>query len=124
MVRFGQNVVDVTNATETQVDVMAGPVKIPGAVVVAISGNGQQYNDDVTLHFRDTSNTFIFHQPWIVEDVQPNMATISGGTPIHLTGMLFDQFKKDNGTTKQTDYKCRFVDDTGQVIGGEHDMEQ
>lgn len=103
---------------------MAGPTKIPGAVVIAISGNGQQYNDDVTLHFRDTSNTFIFHQPWIVEDVQPNMATISGGTPIHLTGMLFDQFKKDNGSTKDMGYKCRFVDDTGQVIGNEREMNQ
>jgi hypothetical protein len=103
---------------------MAGPTKIPGAVVVAISGNGQQYNDDVTLHFRDTSNTYIFHQPWIVEDVMPNMATISGGTPIHMTGMLFDQFKKDNGSSKDMDYKCRFVDDTHQVIGEEHNMTQ
>jgi hypothetical protein len=89
-VRFGQNVFEVSNASDTLVTVMAGPVKIPGASVVAISGNGQQYNDDVTLHFRDTSNTYIFHQPWIVEDVQPNMATISGGTPLHLTGMGFD----------------------------------
>lgn len=121
-VRFGQNIFEVTNASETSVDVMAGPVHIPGAVVVAISGNGQQYNDDVTLHFRDTSNTYIFHQPWIVEDVMPNMATISGGTPIHLTGMLFDQFKKDNGDTKEMDYKCRYVDNTNRVIGEERNM--
>lgn len=40
-VRFGQNTVDVKNASDTLIEVMAGPVKIPGAVVVAISGNGQ-----------------------------------------------------------------------------------
>jgi hypothetical protein len=60
-VRFGQYNFPVTNASDTLVEVMAGPVKIAGASVVAITGNGQQYNDDVTLHFRDTSNTFIFH---------------------------------------------------------------
>lgn len=123
-VRFGQNVFEATNSTETRVDVQAGPVHIPGAVVVAITGNGQQYNDDVTLHFRDTSNTYIFHQPWIVEDVMPNMATVSGGTPIHMTGMLFDQFKNHNGSTKDMDYKCRFIDDTHQVIGDERNMTQ
>lgn len=89
-VKFGQHVTEVKNASDSLVEVNAGPVKIPGASVVSISGNGQQYNDDVTLHFRDTSNTYIFHQPWIIEDVTPDMATISGGTPIHLTGMLFD----------------------------------
>ena len=52
------------------------------------------------------------------------MATISGGTPIHLTGMLFDQFKNHNGTTKEMQYMCRFVDDTGKVIGGEKNMTQ
>jgi|TARA_B110000977_G_C10654672_1_gene329361 hypothetical protein len=54
----------------------------------------------------------------------PNMATISGGTPIHLTGMLFDQFKNHNGSTKDMDYKCRFMDDTGKMIGQETNMTQ
>ena len=89
-VRFGQNLFIPTEANLTQINVDAGPVYIPGAVVVAISGNGQQYNDDITLHYRDPSNTYVFHQPWIVEDISPDMASISGGTPIHLTGMLFD----------------------------------
>jgi hypothetical protein len=40
-VRFGQNIFEVKNSSDTLVEVMAGPTKIPGAVVVAISGNGQ-----------------------------------------------------------------------------------
>jgi hypothetical protein len=121
-VRIGQYNFPVNSKSDSLVEIMAGPVHIPGASVVSISGNGQQYNDDVTLHFRDTSNTFVFHQPWIIEDTAPNMATIGGGTPIHLTGMLFDQFKNHNGSTKDMDYMCRFLDDTGQVIGNATNM--
>jgi len=40
-VRFGQYNFEVKNASETLVEVMAGPVKITGAAVVSISGNNQ-----------------------------------------------------------------------------------
>jgi hypothetical protein len=70
--------------------VQTQPVSVPGSVVVAITGNGQQYNDDVTLHFRDRSNTYEFFQPFLVEDIMPNIASAGGHTDIHLTGMLFD----------------------------------
>lgn len=40
-VRFGQYYFEIKNASDTLVEVMAGPVKIPGASVVAITGNGQ-----------------------------------------------------------------------------------
>jgi hypothetical protein len=52
------------------------------------------------------------------------MATVSGGTPIHLSGMLFDQFKNHNGTAKDMSYMCRFKDDTDQIIGEEKNMTQ
>lgn len=47
------------------------PVNVPGTVVVALSGNGQQYVDDRTLHYRDPQNTFEYYQPYRVINVQP-----------------------------------------------------
>lgn len=109
-VRFGQQVYEVQSATDTNVVVQTQPVPVPGAVVVTISGNGQQYSDDITLHFRDRANTYEFFQSIIVEDILPNSAKATGHTEIHLTGMLFDQFKNHNGTAKDVDYKCRYRD--------------
>lgn len=43
----------------------------------------------------------------------PNIATASGHTDIHLTGMLFDQLKNHNGTSKELDFQCRFKDAFG-----------
>lgn len=101
---------------------MTQPVNVPGSVVVTISGNGQQYSDDITLHFRDRSNTYEFYQPFLVEDVMPNAAARGGHTDIHLTGMLFDQFKNHNGTSKDIDFKCRFKDKMGNVVIEEKNM--
>lgn len=88
-----------------------------------MSGNGQQFNDDITLHFRDRANTYEFFQPFLVEDILPNMAKGTGHTDIHLTGMLFDQFKNHNGTAKDIDYKCRYKDKgSGQIVIDERNM--
>jgi hypothetical protein len=38
--------------------------------------------------------------------------------------MLFDQFKNHNGSTKDVDYQCRFIDDTGKIIGNATNMTQ
>lgn len=59
-IRFGQQVYNPDSATDSNVLVMTQPVNVPGATVVTMSGNGQQYSDDVTLHFRDRSNTYEF----------------------------------------------------------------
>jgi hypothetical protein len=121
-IRFGQHVYDASSSTDSNIVVNVNPVNVPGSVVITLSGNGQQYSDDVTLHFRDHSNTYEFYQPILVEDVMPNIASAGGHTDIHLTGMLFDQFKNHNGTSKDMDYKCRFKDDHGTVIGDERNM--
>jgi hypothetical protein len=52
----------------------------------------------------------------------PNIATAGGHTDIHMTGMGFDQFKNHNGTAKELDWKCRFKDGMGNVIGDERNM--
>ena len=122
-IKFGQQILEVQSATDTDVVVTTVPVAIPGSVVVTMSGNGQQYSDDITLHFRDRPNTFEFFQPFLVEDLMPTQAKGTGHTDIHLTGMLFDQFKNGNGTTKDTDYKCRFRGkDNNQIVIEERNM--
>ena len=87
-----------------------------------MSGNGQQYSDDITLHYRDAQNTYEFYQPFYVEDILPNSAKSTGHTDIHLTGMGFDQFKNNNGTSKDVSYKCRFKDTQGNIIIEERNM--
>jgi hypothetical protein len=56
--KFGQIIYEVQSATDTNVVVQTQPVAVPGSVVVTMSGNGQQYSDDITLHFRDRPNTY------------------------------------------------------------------
>jgi len=109
-VRFGQRAYTPTIGSDTSLQVEAAPAKLPGPVVVTMSGNGQQFTPDRTLHFRDTQNTFEYYQPYLVMGVQPNVASNSGNTPLILDGILFDQFKYDNGTEKRVPIQCRFKD--------------
>lgn len=97
-VRYEQAVLKPENTNATSLSVLSPAVAVSGAVVVSISGNGQQYINDRTLHFRDASNTFEYYQPFIVEDIKPSYVSNSGGTPLTIKGMLFDQFREENGT--------------------------
>jgi len=81
-----------------------------------MSGNGQQYTADRTLHYRDQQNTFEYYQPYAVIRVQPSQASNSGNTPLILDGILFDQFKFDNGTEKRVPILCRFKDGAGNLL--------
>jgi hypothetical protein len=59
-IKFGQMIYDLQSATDSNVVVQTTPVQVPGSVVVTMSGNGQQYSDDITLHFKDRANTYEF----------------------------------------------------------------
>jgi hypothetical protein len=84
--------------------VEAPAANVPGQVVVALSGNGQQFIDDRTLHFRDRSNTYEYYQPFVVEGADPAYLSNGGNIPCTLTAAMFDQFHHDNGTKKIVDY--------------------
>lgn len=77
---------------------------------MSISGNNQQFIDDKTLHFRDVENTFEYMQNFFVEAITPRYISNSGNTTVRMKGMLFDQFKYDNGTTRNVTLQYRFVD--------------
>jgi hypothetical protein len=46
---------------------VAPKANVPGQVVVSVSGNDQQWIDDITLHFRDEENTYEYYQNFIAE---------------------------------------------------------
>ena len=97
-VRFGTYPFTPTITSDSSLTVETSPVRVPGSVVVTMSGNGQQFTEDRTLHFRDKQNTYEFYQPFVVLNVWPKFASNGGGTPIVLEGLQFDQFMYDNAT--------------------------
>jgi hypothetical protein len=52
---------------DTAISVTSFPSNMSGAVVASVTGNGQQFINDITLHFRDRENTFEYYQPFFVE---------------------------------------------------------
>lgn len=47
----------------------------------------------------------------------PIFVSNTGGTPLSVQGMQFDQFKNDNGTDRKVDLWCRFVDSSNNTLG-------
>jgi hypothetical protein len=109
----------VTLINNTAFNVTTFPSNASGAEVIAVSGNDQQFIDDVTLHFRDRENTFEYYQPFYVEWVTPDLVSNAGNSPVKIRSIHFDQFKFDNNTNKEQPIWCRFVKDTeeGEIIG-------
>jgi hypothetical protein len=89
-VRFGQESQTPTDVTVKSLGVKSPKANVPAHVVVSVSGNDQQYIDDLTLHFRDKENTFEYYQNFIVESADPKYLSNSGNSPLTLLGMNFD----------------------------------
>jgi hypothetical protein len=80
---------------------LSPPAAKSGSVVISASGNGQQYVNDITLHFRDSENTFEYYQAFMVEQVTPEAISTEGGSQVRIRAMNFDQFKTDNGSIRE-----------------------
>jgi len=115
-VRYQTTHIAPKDVTSDSLTVLSPLANVSDQVVVSISGNGQQFINDRTLHYRDLQNTFEYYQKFIVEDISPKAASNTGGTRLILTGMQFDQFKWDNGTQKEVVIQCRFVDATSNSV--------
>jgi len=61
-------------------------VHVPDSVVLAPSGNGQNYGFDNTLHFRDYQNTFTYYQDILIHEVIPESGPTLGNTKIYVSG--------------------------------------
>jgi hypothetical protein len=75
---------------DTAISVISFPSNMSGAVVASVTGNGQQFINDITLHFRDRENTFEYYQPFFVEWIKPDLISNAGSSPILLKSMHFD----------------------------------
>lgn len=51
-----------------------------------------------------------------MEDITPLYVSNTGGTPLSVKGMQFDQFRGDNGTDRDVDLWCRFVDSSNNAL--------
>jgi len=111
-----------TVVSDNTLTVATSAVHRPGAVVVAMSGNGQQFISDRTLHYRDKQNTYEYYQPYEVVSVSPTLASNSGNTPVILDGILFDAHKFNNGTERKQPIWCRFKDVQGNLLAAPRKM--
>lgn len=59
--RQEQMFMDFKVINDTAIKVTSRAVEKPGAILVSLSGNNQQYINDITLHFRDPENTFEYY---------------------------------------------------------------
>ena len=64
--------------------------KVPDAVVVSVSLNGQQFINDKTMHYRDYENTFTYYQDFFIIDYFPKSGPNSGKTLVRTKGLGFD----------------------------------
>jgi len=99
-VRYGALEVTPEIVNNTMIKVISPRVSVPDAVVLAPSGNGQNYGADLTLHFRDIENTFTYYQNMFVHDLHPQSGPTSGKTRVEISGIGFKQFKYENGTIR------------------------
>jgi hypothetical protein len=100
VVRYEQKHLVASEITRDSFKVESPPVNVSGAVVVSVSGNNQQFINDITLHYRDNQNTFEYYQDFLILSASPDYISNAGNTPVHIKGMLFDQWRYDNGSEK------------------------
>ena len=117
-IRYGALEVNPSIKNGTMIETISPRVSVPDAVVLAPSGNGQNYGADLTLHFRDIENTFTYYQSMFVHDIHPQSGPTSGKTRVEVRGIGFKQFKYENGTIRDDiPLYAKFEDVNGVKIG-------
>ena len=74
----------------TMIKTESPEVSVPDAVVLAASGNGQQYAKDWVYHHRDIENTFTYIQDILVHTLRPQSGPTTGRTRIEISGIGFE----------------------------------
>lgn len=110
----------MTIGSKGEISFLSPPTHIPGSVVVSVSGNGQQYTKDETIHYRDEFNTFEYYQDFFITGIDPPAVSNRGHAEINIKGMLFNQFQTDPNQTIQ----CRYIDLHDQQYGSAMNMKQ
>ena len=81
-VRYGGIEVNPKLLNSTTLSTLSPRVNLPGSVVLATSGNGQNYANDITMHYRDKENTFTYTQDILANYIHPQEGPNSGKTKV------------------------------------------
>jgi len=95
--RFGTMQIRPLNFTENTVNVVAPNATIPDDVVVSHGINGQQYNPDINLNYRDPENTYTYYDTPAIVEFSPKRGPNTGGTKVTFKGEGFTPFKDGDG---------------------------
>ena len=95
--RFGTFQVRTVNFTENLVVVRSPNVTLADDVVVSHGINGQQYNPDPVLNYRDIENTYTYYANPIVASYYPDRVPSSGGSLIKFFGFGFTPYRDQEG---------------------------
>ncbi len=115
--RFGTFQIRPINFTENIVFAKTPNVSLADDVVVSHGINGQQYNPDITLNYRDPENTYTYYSQPVVVAYEPKRGPSSGGTKITFSGYGFTPYKdrEGNPTVKPVWVRMRQVGGKEQV---------
>lgn len=106
-VRFGTFQVRPINFTSDTIYVKSPNVSIGDEVVVSYGINGQQYNPDIKLSYKDIENTFTYYSNPFITNYDPHAGPSVGGTEISINGFGFLPFHDENGNTKKSPVYAR-----------------
>lgn len=67
--KYEQVIMDFTLLNDTAIKVTSRANNLPGSLVVSLSGNNQQFINDITLHMRDIENTFTYYHAFLVKSL-------------------------------------------------------
>ncbi len=85
-------------------------VNFTGATTVQVALNGQQFDKDITVRYRDVENTFYYYKNPLINFIGPNKGPTIGGTHVKVIGIGFDEvFDYQKDPDKKVIY-YRFID--------------
>ena len=80
---------ELDNIKSDNIKVKSPNTNYTGSVVVQVALNGQQFEDDITVNFRDKENTFYYYKCPLTVEINPEHGPKIGGTDITLYGVGF-----------------------------------
>ena len=96
-VRVGTYQIRPINFTDELVVYRAPNVSLSDDVVISFGINGQQYNPDIVLNYKDIENTYTYYGVPIITSYFPEEGPETGGTVIKFKGFGFTPYRDNQG---------------------------
>ncbi|MCP3686031.1 MAG: hypothetical protein GY861_25580 [bacterium] len=110
VVRFSTYEVKPKIFNNTNLQVVSPKVNWTGATTVQLALNGQQFDKDITIRYRDFENTFWYYKNPLVTFMSPNKGPTIGGTNIKVLGIGFDEIFAYQKDPKKKKLYYKFID--------------